>query len=136
MDLEALRAAAMGGDAMAQAALAWRLMRGEGLAKDPEQAVWWMGRAAEQGDAEAQYQVGAWLCLLDRACEAVGWWDRAAAQGHRLAQRSLGHAYLHGHGVEACPATARRWYAEAAGQGCEASRAAMSELSGHLPEPD
>ena len=128
MDLEGLRASAAGGEREAQAALAWRFMRGEGLEKDPDQAVWWMGRAAEQGDAGAQYQVGAWLCLLDRAGEAVDWWDRAAAQGHRLAQRSLGHAYLHGHGVPACPTTARRWYAEAARQGCEASRAAVDAL--------
>lgn len=129
MDLEALRIAARAGEASAQAALAWRYMRGEGVEKDPEQAVWWMGRAADQGDAEAQYQVGAWLCLLDRAGEAIAWWERAAAEGHPLAQRSLGHAYLHGHGVDACPLIARRWYTEAAAQGCEASRAAVDALS-------
>jgi TPR repeat protein len=62
-------------------------MRGEGVEKDPDQAVWWMGRAAAQGDVEAQYQVGVWLGLLGRSDEAEAWVRRAAEAGHDLARQ-------------------------------------------------
>jgi TPR repeat protein len=84
-DLEGLRERAFAGDAEAESAIAWRFMRGEGVEKDPDQAVWWMGRAAAQGDVEAQYRVGVWLALLGRSDEADAWVSRAADAGHGAA---------------------------------------------------
>ena len=69
--------------------LAWRLMRGEGVEKDPEQAVHWMGRAAAHGIVDAQYQAGIWLELLGRAEEGQAWLARAAEQGDARARACL-----------------------------------------------
>jgi len=51
---EALREAAAGGDADAQARLGERLYRGDGVARDPAAAFTWLRRAAEQGSLTAQ----------------------------------------------------------------------------------
>jgi TPR repeat protein len=70
---------------------------------------------AEDGDPEAQYQLGT---RLERGAfgsvkdvpEAIDWYRRAAASGHPLAMASLAHIYEHGAiGVPADPARARAW---------------------------
>lgn len=125
MELSELRSAAVAGSPEAQVGLAWRLMRGEGVEKDPEQAAHWMARAAEAGGAEAQYQLGVWLGMLGREHEAAEWLERAAEQGHAGAQVCLGHAYRHGHGVVTDERMARDWYARAAAQGHAAAARAL-----------
>ena len=56
---------------------------------DPE-GVKWLRRAAEQGDAEAQKDLGEILhCDLRTREEGEQWWRRAAAQGHAEAQELL-----------------------------------------------
>ena len=89
MEADGLRRQAHAGDPEAQADLAWRLMRGEGVEKDPEQAVHWMGRAAAHGIVDAQYQAGIWLELLGRAEEGQAWLARAAEQGDARARACL-----------------------------------------------
>jgi TPR repeat protein len=74
--------------------------------------------AAEQGDAESQYQLA--LCFdygcdapQDRAAAAT-WYKRAAEQGHANAQNSLGSLLMAGDGVSQDYAEAMRWYQAAA----------------------
>ena len=63
---------------------------GKGVAKDKSEAVKWYRKAAEQGDAEAQYKLGG--CYLDGEgvardkTEALKWWRKAAEQGHEEAR--------------------------------------------------
>ena len=49
-------------------------------------AVYWYRKAAEQGDAEAQYNLGLAYWLGDGISEdkpqAVYWWSKAAEQGN------------------------------------------------------
>ena len=52
------RAAAEQGNARAQYNLGVCYANGWGVAKDPEQAVYWYRKAAEQGDARAQFNLG------------------------------------------------------------------------------
>ena len=78
-------------------------------------------QAAEQGDPEAQYDLGEAYrrgegVLRDDA-EAARWYRMAAAQGHRNAQSSLGVAYAKGEGVRKDDAEAARWFQMAAEQG-------------------
>ena len=63
---------------------------------------------AEQGDAEAQFQLGSLYyrgegVVLDYneapLLEAVKWWRKAAEQGHAKAQNNLGAMYYNGEGV-------------------------------------
>ncbi len=69
---------------------------------------------AEQGDANAQYNLG----LMYRKgqgvsqddAEAVGWWRKAAEQGNANAQYNLGLMYRKGQGVPQDEAQAYMWF--------------------------
>ena len=76
---------------------------------------------AEQGDAQAQYEVGRRFWNGDGverdARQAADWFDRAARQGLAPAQRMLGRCYEQGRGVERDARQAAAWYRWAATQG-------------------
>ena len=78
-------------------------------------------KAAEQGDAKAQYEFGrcyyiGYGVMQDRT-EAVKLWRNAASHGCAKAQRMLGDCYYIGKGVEQNFAEAVKWYRKAAEQG-------------------
>ena len=78
----------------------------------------WMLRAAEQGDAEAQFWLGFgyeqnWFRTTD-VNEAVKWYQKAAQGGDPDAQVELGHRYEYGEGVEQSFKLAAEWYRRAA----------------------
>ncbi|MCL2006179.1 MAG: sel1 repeat family protein [Planctomycetaceae bacterium] len=85
--------------------------------------------AAEQGDAEAQFQLGCaysrhyYYCKktessapIDKA-EGAKWFRKAAEQGHVPAQMALGHCYSFGDGVPKDEEEAVNWFREVAEQG-------------------
>jgi TPR repeat protein len=93
-----------------------------GLTKDDTQAVSWFRKAAEQGDARAQtnlgimYQYGRGLTKDDT--QAVSWYLKAAEQGNPTAQNNLGTMYVDGHGgLTKDDAQAVLWWRKAAEQG-------------------
>jgi len=79
-------------------------------------------KLAQDGDVEAQYQLGLRLenSLLGGEAdhrEAVTWFERAAAGGHVMAMKSLAHIYQKGiDGVPADPSKARYWQQKASRQ--------------------
>ena len=78
-------------------------------------------KAAEQGNADAQYNLG--LCyevgsgVPKDEVEAVKWYRKAAEQGYAEAQSNLGDSYLHGVGVKEDEVEGVKWYRKAAEQG-------------------
>jgi TPR repeat protein len=118
--IEGIRLAAEGGVAQAQYDLGLRFQSGDGVSKDPVQALNWFRKAAEQGYGEAQYMLG--CCYNGEEgfardpSEAVKWWTKAAEQGHADAQHCLGLSYSSGEGVSRNPAEAARWWKKAAEQ--------------------
>ncbi len=70
-------------------------------------------KAAELGDAEAQFIVG--VASKDQA-ESAKWFRKAAEQGVAIAQQGLGNCYAKGEGVEKDDAEAVKWYRKAAEQ--------------------
>ena len=78
-------------------------------------------KAAEQGDADAQYRLGTCYANGDgvemNKAEAVRWYRKAAEQGNVDAQCRLGSYYTSGIGVEKNEAEAAKWYRMAAEQG-------------------
>lgn len=76
---------------------------------------------AEQGNARAQYAMGAMYSqgkgVAENHQEAVKWYRLAAEQGHAKAQLFLGMAYAQGQGVIEDKQEAVKWYRLAAKQG-------------------
>jgi len=80
-----------------------------------------MRKAAEQGDAIAQFNLG--LCYAlglgvpKDDVKAVKWYRKAADQGEAVAQWNLGLGYALGLGVPKDEVEAVKWYRKAADQG-------------------
>ncbi len=81
------------------------------------EAVKWYRKAAEQGYAKAQYNLGSMydmgLGVPQDYEEAVKWYRKAAEQGYAESQRRLGYAYERAKDRE----EAAKWYQKAAEQG-------------------
>lgn len=85
---------------------------------NPSVAEKWMRRAAEHGDAEAQFWLGVgyeekWFGAVDIQ-EAIRWYRRAAERGDPDAQVELGQKYEDGEGLEQNYTLAAEWYRKAA----------------------
>jgi TPR repeat protein len=101
--------------------------------QDYEEAVRWFRKAAEQGDRDAQTNLGSLYLLGDRLpqdySEALKWLRAAADQGHPLAQTKLGIMYEDGKGVPQDRVQAYMWFSLAAAQGSELDSAFLTELT-------
>jgi len=86
-----------------------------------QKAVMWLAKAAEQGDAKAQFNLGvmydAGQIVAQNDVEALKWYRQAATQGDAKAQFNLGVMYSTGRGVAQDNLEAIRWYTKAAEQG-------------------
>jgi hypothetical protein len=120
--LKNLRPLAERGDAAAQYRMGEMCAAGNGVPIDRHQAVEWYRKAAEQGHAKAQLQLG----LVHEhgeggpardAAQAAAWYRKAAEQGEPSAQFLLGKLYDAGRGVPQDKREAARWYEAAAAQG-------------------
>jgi hypothetical protein len=110
---------------------------GYGVPQNRTEAAKWYRRAAEHGDALAQYELGVIYAQGRRApkiidasgmalvwgadadgvsqdyAEAARWYRMAAMQGHYAAQYNVGAMYHGGQGVEQDHAAAVKWYRKA-----------------------
>ena len=81
----------------------------------------WYRKAAEQGLADAQFNLGFMYYkgkgVPQNFAEAAKWYRKAAEQGYADAQVSLGLMYHDGEGVPQNFAEAAKWYRKAAEQG-------------------
>ena len=89
--------------------------------KDYAEAAHWYRRAADQGNSEAQNNVG-WLYENGRGVaqdygEAMRWFLLAAEQANAPAQANIGWLYENGRGVAQDYGEAMRWYRAAADSG-------------------
>jgi len=99
------------------------------VAKDEVEAVKWYRKAADQGYAAAQFNLGLMYeygrGVAKDEVEAVKWYRKAADQGYAAAQFNLGFMYKYGRGVAKDEVEAVKWYRKAADQG---NAAAQSNL--------
>eukprot|EP00035_Acanthoeca_spectabilis_P034147 m.27366 g.27366 ORF g.27366 m.27366 type:complete len:407 (-) comp6414_c0_seq2:1974-3194(-) len=107
--------------ARAEAFLGDCALNGQGLRRDPVEAVRWHRRAADRGLAAAQNALGVALgqgkgVPRDDAA-AVAWFRRAASQGHPEAEFNLAMCYARGLGVAMSPTEALALTSHAAVRG-------------------
>jgi TPR repeat protein len=93
---------------------------------DYAEAMRWYRKAADQGNAAAQTNIGylyyrGWGVAQDYA-EAMRWYRKAADQGNATAQNNIGELYYFGHGVPTDFSQAMIWYRKAADQGNAAAQ--------------
>ncbi len=100
-------------------------------------------KSAEQGDAEAQFNLGAMFYFGDGAPKndvaAFNWFMEAAEQGHAMAQHHLGAMYDIGMGVPEDDVAAVAWYSKAAEQGLAGAQFSLGEMYAYgegVPEDD
>ena len=83
------------------------------MPQDYARAAAWYKKAAEQGDAGAQLNLGSMYDngqgLPQDYAEALAWYKKAAEQGHAKAQFNLGLMYNNGQGVPQDYAKAHMW---------------------------
>ena len=104
-----------------------------GVGKDFEEAAAWFRRAAEQGHAISQYNLGVMnkngFGVAQDVAEAAQWMRRAARQGNAGAQYILGAMYSTGQGVDEDPVRAHMWLDLAARSGDERAGATLDRLA-------
>ena len=91
-------------------------------------------KVAEQGDAEAQYNLGLayanGIGVAKDLEEAVKWYRKAAEQGDVQAQYYLGNAYGLGQGIAQDEEEAVKWLLKAAAQGHQDARFILEKMKG------
>ncbi|MBK6998915.1 MAG: sel1 repeat family protein [Rhodoferax sp.] len=109
------------GDADAQYKLGDIFSYGQGVPKDPKEALKWYRLAAGQGDPAVQYRLAV-KCANGQGVpqdekEALRWYRLAGVQGNVQSQYNLGVIYASGQGGPKDPKEAVKWFRLAAHQG-------------------
>lgn len=120
-EIQADRASANEGNAVAEANLGYWYYYGRGVPQDYAEALRWFRQSADQGYARAQMGMGYIYYYGHGVAQdyvvAMAWFRSAADQGSPWAQGQLGAMYSHGQGAPQNIAEATRWYRKAADQG-------------------
>lgn len=120
--VEQVSALAEQGNMKAQAALGSSYSVGrDGLMQDKIKAFYWLRKAADQGDASAQYLTGFNYREGDGVRQdyqkALYWLKKSSDQGYARAQFSLGIMYSDGEGVSLNKSIAKEWFGKACDNG-------------------
>ena len=113
---------------------------GQGVSQDDAEAVRWFRLAADQGYADAQYNLGLMYVngqgVLQDYAEAVRLFRLAADQGDARAQYNLGYMYEAGGGVLKSYVMAYMWYNISSANGLPVSGEWRDELAGLMTSAD
>src|SRR5208282_471384 len=110
---------------------------GDGVPQDDKQAAEWYRKAAEQGFAKAQKNLGD-MYFLGRGVEqrdydqAMLWYKKAADQQFAEAQFRLGFMYEKGLGTQQSDQDAVALYKQAARNGSVEAQRALDRLSANI----
>ena len=108
------------------------LTNGVGVRQDYKQAYGWFKKAARQGYAESQNNLGVLyargLGVEKDYRQAVAWYRKAVMQNLPQAQFNLGTMYLQGHGVKQDVKLARHWFSKAAAQGLPEAQRSLDRM--------
>ena len=117
--LKIFRPLAEAGDPRAQNQLAWMYESGLGVPRDKAEGERWTRKAAEQGNSEAELNLGFKYDLYEPKdyAQAIAWYRKAADHGNAMAQEVLGATYYQGKIAPQNFALAVEWFRKAADQG-------------------
>jgi TPR repeat protein len=120
--LKELTPLAQQGSSEAQVVLGTMYLKGQGVAKDPNQALKWYTSSAELGNAVGQFYMGSMYLMgagvPHDAAQGLKWLGISANQGNSDSQVLLGLVYLQGNGgVPRDLGQADMWFHLAASRG-------------------
>lgn len=122
------------GDAQFNMGQAYKL--GRGVPVDLVQAQGWYERAARQGHAQAESNLGLLLFQNNQRERAMPWIRRAAERGDPRAQYVLGTAHFNGDLATRDWPRAYALMRRAADQGLPAARTSLTEMERHISAED
>lgn len=107
------------------------------LPEDLAQALAACRQAAEEGDVQAEYELGEFYYDSQQAPrdlpQALNWFEKASLQGHALAQHRLGSMFFRGEGVPANNVQAYIVLKMAAVNGAEEALDTADQVSAQMP---
>jgi TPR repeat protein len=115
--------------------------QGRGVTQDDEKAAFWFRKAAEQGDAEAQYTLGYMYANGDGVPrdyqQSLFWFRNAAEQGDvaaqfKVAQLNLGPAYTPDNTVTQDFIEAYKWFSIASVDGDQHAKEGLETTEPYL----
>jgi TPR repeat protein len=114
--------------------------RGDDIPQDYTKALFWYTKAAEQGHASAQYNLGVMydnsVGVPEDDATAVIWYTKAAEQGDASAQNNLGIMYDNGVGVPEDNVSAYMWWNLAAALGNENAKNNKESVTKEMTRED
>jgi len=121
-NIKSLQQEASQNNIQAQITLGNMYETGQNIPKDYKKALEWYTKAANQGNALAQFYVGrryadGALNIPKDYKKALEWYTKAANQGNAQAQLNIGIMYQDGLGVPKDVRKSLEWYTKAANQG-------------------
>jgi TPR repeat protein len=115
------------GDPAAQTNIGEMFLRGEGVEKDRDVAIYWFRRAAARDFPEAEYRLGRTYLGNDNE-EAAHWFKEAASHGHVPSLNHLATLYEQGQGVAKNLGEAFRLRRQAASSGNMVAEAMVATM--------
>lgn len=135
VDIKSLQKKAESGDALAQLNLGAAYDHGMGVPRDINKAIEWYKKSADQGLAEAQFNLAHILVAEDiSAVGAAEYMLKAAEQGMIDAQYLMGVTYAEGIGVEPDEEKAKLWLKRAVAQGQKDAAKYLKKMTEPQPQ--
>jgi len=129
VDIGKLQQGAAAGNSYDQLNLGAAYDNGIGVTRDIDKALYWYQKAAEQGVAEAQFNLAHLMVSEEMsAVVAAEWMRKAAEQGMVDAEYLMGVSYAEGIGVAIDRGEARRWLQRAVEKGHEEAMRFLKEM--------
>lgn len=105
---------------------------GNGVPLDYTEAMSWYRKAAQLGDAQAQFNIALLYQegkgVKQDQSEAIAWYRKAAEQDYAAAQNNLATMYNDGHGVKQDHVEALGWFQKAAEQGLAIAQSNLAAM--------
>jgi len=95
----------------------WMYLSGKGVEKDLEQSEFWLSKAAERDDVEAQFYLGKLSATKGDYASAIKWYEKSASHGYAPSIYKLGVMCDQGKGVSSDEERAIDLYEKAASAG-------------------
>lgn len=130
------RPLAIAGDADAQFNMGQAYKLGRGVPIEPNQALEWFRKAADQGHLQAQDNYGLGLYVANRRAEALPLLERSAARGEPRTQLVLGTMLFNGDGVKADYPRAYALMTRASQAGLRSASETLAQMDGVISPAD